>query len=192
MHWSGGGVLRVPSLEEEMSWHWRRLLRVVLDVTSPGWFEVLRIGYCSIHNTVSVRAGLECGDCAWPCSRDRYGAAFPVLDPAEIELVAQVGDSAVGQIRVEFGERWQDETYWFTSSEGWLSLEARTVPGQWGGVAREITAIARAEGLAPGTYEDWIEAHRDGCSECARVIFTVREHTEVPRETWGSLKAKYR
>jgi hypothetical protein len=197
-HGSGGGVLRVPSLEGSPPSLRRGLLRVVLDVASPGWFEVLDVAGCHPYTT-SVRAGLECGNCAWPCSRGSfglYGPYFPEPDPAELELRAEAGQVATGHIDFRFEGEWPGETYEVVESEPWLTLDAQLEPPQYPGRGYKysVAVSADAGSLAPGTREGWVEARRDLCSECAHVVFTVTNYTPpaAQPETWGSLKNRFR
>jgi hypothetical protein len=192
---SGGGVLHVPSLEGYgPNPHWRGLLRVVLDVSSPGWFKILDVGDCVVFTT-DVRAGLECGNCAWPCTWGPfglYGASFPSLEPTELELRAETGMSAVGEIGVGLYDIQTGEHISYVSAESWLSLESRSIPPGYYDRAYEVTVTAHADSLDPGVYEGWVEVQRMRCSECARVVFTVVPSTGVQAETWGSVKNRYR
>jgi len=177
------GILHMPSFDSlPFSSGLLGLARIILDVTSPGWFRIVRIENCNFSEWTSVRAGLECGECAWPCSwgpYGLYGASFPSLDPDELELRTETGKTAVGQIDVGLYDIQPGEHISYVTAESWLSLETHSIPPGYYDRSYEITVTADADSLDPGVYEGWVEVQRMRCSECARIVLTVVPPTGV-------------
>jgi hypothetical protein len=188
------GILRMASLDGlPESSGLLGMAQVALVVTSPGWFRIVRVEGCEGSMWTSVRAGLECGECAWPCSWGWWADyAFPNLDPTVLELQAEAGKTAVGRIRVGVVYLEPGEDFSCTSGESWLSLDVQPLPpGEYQNYY-EIMVTARADSLDPGTYEGWVEARRSQCSECARVVLAVVPPTPAQPESWGAVKSRFR
>ena len=54
-----------------------------------------------------------------------------------------------------------------------------------------VTVIADAAGLPPGTYVGWVEASSWECYECVKVNLIVQDCSATNETTWGNIKGLY-
>jgi hypothetical protein len=157
------------------------------DFADPRWGSTVTLGCPSAFLTYPKGCGAEVAPaCAFthiPCG---YGPTCAIdFSPAQLELLAAPGDSAVGEVEL------QTDLCTLRSLEpmaDWLSVSATNV----GFRHYKLAVTADASNLAVGTYESWIRAEAETIGRCLPVTFVVGETTPMPGMTWGAIKALYR
>lgn len=189
-----GGVIRMPDLEG-LAWSpgGFGMAKLVLNVTSPGWFEVTKSTDCEWILSSGARAGSSCGDCVIldPCTHEDLGR--PVADLETLELQAGAGSPASGQFRARNVRVSDYGSLSFVASENWMTLDVQT-EGDPGSVDYVVTVNTSPDLTNPGVYGGTVEVHAPACHECVQVVLTVTDegHPAAQPETWGSVKSRYR
>jgi hypothetical protein len=169
------------------------LAKLVLNVTSPGWFEITEATNCGWIVSPGARAGSTCGDCVVirPCTREDLGRPVPSLEM--LELQTEAGSPASGQFRARNVRIHDYGSLSFVASETWMTLDVQT-EGDPGSLDYLVTVNTSADLTAPGVYGGTVEVRAPACHECVQVVLTVTDegHPAAQPETWGSVKNRYR
>lgn len=167
--------------------------RIVLDVGGPG-----RLDYYGFDNAVDLgcqgdyftsyaygmhaEAGVDCEYSRDTCLQHK---CYPAFRDPDLYLTAPTGGVAQG--RAMFSSYW---CYYLTVDPraDWATATIEEIDVE----TSELVVTADATGLAPGTYETWIQVADDWVARCLHVVFTVEALTPAPATSWGSVKSIYR
>jgi len=189
-----GGIVRLPDFGG-LAWSQGGLgvAKIVLDVTSPGWFEVAGVSDCEWIVLPGARAGSNCGDCVVIDACTHQDLGRPAADPDTLELQAGAGSPASGLFEARNVRTNDNGSLSFVASENWMALDVQTI-GDPGSTSYRVTVNTSPGLLGPAVYEGSVEVHAPSCYERVRVILTVTDDNPpaaIP-ETWGSVKSRFR
>jgi hypothetical protein len=168
------------------------ILRVTADVTVPGRLEVPEGHFVAAGSPPEFLGGypawaaMGCRTCAYAC--DFSDACIAGTDTDRIELAATVGGVALGGFHGWASGMDPLCDVAFNSAAPWLGVEV--MPSGLGGY--DITLVADATGLAPDTYETWVDAVTPMCQACVQVVFTVTGCSPAQGVSWGAIKHVFR
>lgn len=113
---------------------------------------------------------------------------MPYTDADRIELQATVGGTALGGFHGGASGMSPLCDVVFGTGADWLELEV--TPAPTGGY--DVTLVADATGLVPGTHETWVNAMTPSCQGCVQVILTVLPCSPTQDSSWGEIKGIFR